>query len=439
MHEKKQHIYNYVRSWVDNNRFTGTILVAENNEIIFNHGYGYQNKKSEIINHTNTIFKIGSLTKLYIATLVLKLYEQSKIQLQDTIDCYIDCYKHGDKVTVHQLLSHTSGIIDHTQLKEYDMKSFMSFEMFIDRINSYDLKFNPGNEFDYSNSNYTLLAKIIENITGQCIDDHIKEVCIEPLKLIHTGVFKPDTIYDDLAFAYTYSGEGIVDAKPYDMSGAYGSGFMYANTLDVFNFITALFSGKLLKDETLHMMIKPLAYVWYLDAYSAYGCFLSNKNQNAIVVNGMISGYSSNLWYDYDQNKAIIILSNNDTTPMSRLTEGIINILNHMPPKRELFVNEPHQIKLQMLNQLVGHYDSIYTEGFFNIKIINQAIYVDRLWAQTYKDEWYELICVQEDQDQLIFITNVCEGTFTFKLDNNQKLSEVFYTFDTFTLPYKKQ
>lgn len=439
MEYMKQMITNYMQKWSENERFSGTILVSHQNEIIFNQGFGYKNMSEKTNNNINTIYKVGSMSKLYIATCILMLWESSKIKLTDSVDIYLDTYKYSNEVTVHHLLSHTSGIIDHTSIDAYKMEEHMTFEQLIARVNAYQLKFKPGTQFEYSNTNYALLAKIIENVTKKSINNYLEEVLLKPLGLLHTGVCNHHYKTNNFAEGYSYSGEGQIKAKSYDMSGAYGSGFMYANATDVLTFITALFHGDILRKETLELMLKPQVYVWYLNAHAAYGCFISNEITNVITINGMISGFSFNLRHDLKKLESIIILSNNDTTPMNRITEGIAAIMKSNDPKSELFMNKKYYYpNIDRLKDIEGYYKSMYTNAFFNIDIKDKTLYVDRLWAQSYHKAWFRLVCISEEKKELVFICDVCEGTFRFKFDENNHLIEIFYTFDTFTLPFIK-
>ncbi|HKP36042.1 MAG TPA: serine hydrolase domain-containing protein, partial [Pyrinomonadaceae bacterium] len=153
-------------------QFNGTALVADNGNVIYKKGFGLANMEWNIPNAPDTKFRLGSITKQFTSTVILQLVEQGKIKLDGKIIDYLPDYRNdtGSKVTIHHLLSHTSGIKSYTSLpnffKDVSRNSF-TVEEFVRKYASGDLEFEPGTKYTYNNSGYFLLGAIIEKVTGK--------------------------------------------------------------------------------------------------------------------------------------------------------------------------------------------------------------------------------------------------------------------------------
>lgn len=439
MEEIKDKLEKYMKSWEEANRFSGTVLVCKEEEVLLKKGYGYENVQYGIKNGVNTKYKIGSYTKQFIAVAILKLYEEQKLKLKDKINIYIPEYKHSACITIHNLLSHTSGIPEHTNFKEYRISETITFNTIIDRLNGRDLDFMPGERGDYSNSNYVLLCKIVEIVSGMDIETFLKKYLFEPLELHNTGISRNEDIIPKLSQGYSFSGQGIINADYYDMSGAYGSGFLYSNVEDVLKWIRALLSGKIINHETLKKMMTPYQHIWYMNGWAGYGCFINVDKCHEMIGNGLISGYIFNIWVDLKNNYLAILLGNNDTIAIEKVLKGIKNILFdenaliEIKPKAKGIINN-----LQILKNIEGKYKCKYTGGEFNISIERNEAFVDRLWVQEYKVTKFRLEFIEEDEEKIVFACEVCDGKFVFSKASNGAIKEAIYIYDTITLPYCK-
>src|SRR6266446_522482 len=153
-------------------QFNGAVLVADNSRVIYKKGFGLANMEWNIPNTPGTKFRLGSITKQFTATLILQLVEQGKIKLDGKLSDYLPDYRKdtGAKVTIHNLLSHTSGVPSYTSLPGFFTnvsRNPFAVDDFIKKYASGDLEFEPGTKFVYSNSGYFLLGAIIEKVTGK--------------------------------------------------------------------------------------------------------------------------------------------------------------------------------------------------------------------------------------------------------------------------------
>lgn len=429
----------YIDSWANVDRFSGTVIVCKKDDILLKRSYGYANVQYKIMNKVNTKYKIASLTKQFTAVAILKLYESGKIKLEDTIEKYIPEYKHAKSITIHHLLSHTSGIPEHTNFKEYKISESINFSCILHRLNIRELDFKPGDRAEYSNSNYVLLAKIVEIVSGMDIEAFYQKYIFKPAGLEDTGVSRNEDIISELAQGYTYSGQGIINADYYDMSGAYGSGFLYSTVEDMLKWIRAVINYKIITGDTLKKMITSYGHIWYMDAWAGYGFFMKDEQADEICANGLISGYIFNVWVDLKNDYIVILLGNNDTIAISKILEGIKNILFDINVQVEIIPIAKGDIKsLDSLKKAEGRYKCKYTCGEFNISYENGNIFVDRLWIQEYKGTKYKLKYIDENEEQITFACEVCDGKFIFFKQDDGQILNAMYIYDTIKLPYEK-
>src|SRR6266436_662656 len=173
-------------------QFNGSVLVADSGKVIFKKGFGLANMEWNIPNQPDTKFRLGSITKQFTATLILQLVEQGKIKLDGKLIDYLPDYRKdtGAKVTIHNLLSHTSGVPSYTSLPGFFTnvsRNPFAVDDFIKKYASGDLEFEPGTKFVYSNSGYFLLGAIIEKVTGKPYEQVLKENIFDPLGLKDSG------------------------------------------------------------------------------------------------------------------------------------------------------------------------------------------------------------------------------------------------------------
>jgi hypothetical protein len=145
------------------------------------------------------------------------------------------------------------------------------------------------------------------------------------------------------------------------------------------------------------------------------------------------------VWVDIKNDYVAILLGNNDTIPISKILEGIKGILYGRDLPIEIIpIPKKHIKSLDVLNKIEGRYKCKYTGGEFNISIQEDNIYVDRLWTQEYKGTKYKLKYIDENEEQLIFACEVCDGEFIFIKQNDESIWEALYRYDTIKLPYEK-
>ena len=316
--------------------FNGSALVAENGKIIYKGAFGMANMEWGIPNTPDTKFRLGSITKQFTAMLVLQLVEQGKVKLDAKISDYLPDYRKdiGEKVTVHQLLTHTSGIPSYTGLPNFFQdvsRNPYKVDDFVKKYASGNLEFEPGSKFSYNNSGYFLLGAIIEHVTGKSYEVVLKERIFDPVGMKNTGYDHHDTIIQKRATGYSKTADGYTNSAYLDMSIPYAAGSLYSTVEDLFLWDQALYTNSLLSEQSKNLMYKP-----FLQDY-AYGWVVRNaafkeNNQPVQVIShgGGINGFATNI-SRYPDHRNLIVLLDNTGQATAGLSETIGKILFNQP------------------------------------------------------------------------------------------------------------
>lgn len=318
-------------------QFNGTALVAENGKVIYKGAFGFANMEWNLPNTPETKFRLGSITKQFTAVLTLQLVEQGKIKLDGKLSDYLPDYRKdiGDKVTVHHLLTHTSGIPSYTAQPGFsDNVSRNPYKVvdFVTRYASGNLEFEPGSKYAYNNSGYFLLGAIIERVTGKSYEQVLKEKIFDPVGMKNTGYDHHDTLIEKRASGYTKTLDGYRNAAYLDMSIPYAAGSMYSTVEDLYLWDQALHTDKVLSAQSKELMYKP-----FLENY-AYGWVVTNASYNhngqpvqSIRHGGGINGFSTMIVRLVNQKNLIVLLDNTSNGGLGGLTDTIAKILYNQP------------------------------------------------------------------------------------------------------------
>ena len=318
-------------------QFNGSALVAENGKVIYKGGFGLANMEWNIPNTPDTKFRLGSITKQFTATLTMQLVEQGKIKLDAKISDYLPDYRKdiGEKVTIHQLLTHTSGIPSYTGqpgFVENVSRNPYKVDDFVKKYASGDLEFEPGSKYSYNNSGYFLLGAIIEHVTGKPYEQVLKENIFDPLGMKNTGYDHHDTIIPKRATGYSKTPDGYTNAGYLDMSIPYAAGSIYSTVEDLYLWDQALYTDKLVSAQSKALMYKP-----FLQDY-AYGWVVQNasfkqdgKDVPVIRHGGGINGFTTTIVRFPQEKNLIVLLDNTGTGYLDRLSDSIAKILYNQP------------------------------------------------------------------------------------------------------------
>jgi CubicO group peptidase (beta-lactamase class C family) len=311
--------------------FNGSVIVSENGIVIYTNGFGYANFEWNIQNKSDTKFKIGSCTKQFTATLIMILREEGKLNLSDKISDYIPDYPldKGNKITIHQLLSHSSGIPEYFSLPE--MENLLSKENnpddFIKAFWDLELEFEPGSKLSYSNSGYFVLGKIIEIITSQSYGQVLQEKIFKPLLMTNSGLIEDDVVLNKKAYGYIKLNDTKKIAPYINATGAFAAGAIYSTVEDLFKWQIALQSFSILSKESIDIMLTP--------NFSRYGygfgilnlTFDDNRTVTLYGHEGEISGFRSLIHIIKEDNNSIILLDNTQNPNLITIASAIRDII----------------------------------------------------------------------------------------------------------------
>lgn len=226
-------LQDYLENKFQKEEFSGSVLVTKNNEIIFSAGVGLANREHSIQCTPETKFRIGSITKQFTSMAVMMLIEQKILNERDTLTKFFPNYIHGERITIHHLLTHTSGIPNITQLQDFNtlIKEFNPLNLTTALIMKLPLDFQPGTQFKYSNSGYLLLAQLIQVVTGQTYEEFLTKNIFSPLLMNSTRPDNYREIISQRASGYEMDNtKGLVNAAFIDMSIAAGGGDLLSTT-----------------------------------------------------------------------------------------------------------------------------------------------------------------------------------------------------------------
>ena len=303
---------------LNQDEFSGTILVAKNDKIIEERAYGFSSIEFNVKNNTETKFNIASITKMFTAVATLQLYDQKKIELDIPIGNYLPDYPNKlvrDSVTIHQLLTHTSGLNNFYVTAEDKMKNseYKETSDFVKLFVNDTLLSKPGSKYNYSASGFVILGLIIEKVSGKNYYDYLKDVILEPTKMFDTSELEVDSIIINKANGYTsmFGEHKTLKKNDYYLTKASPGGFYYSTIKDLFNFSKALRNYKLLKKETTELMFKPKVKGY--NTSIGYGIDVDERyNQTILGHSGGWYGIHCELMDFTNDNYTVVILSNID-------------------------------------------------------------------------------------------------------------------------------
>ena len=345
----------YLQAQVSINEFSGVVLVAQKGNIIYKKAFGYAEREWKIPNTVETKFEIGSLTKQFTATAILQLAEEGKLSLDNKLSMYYPGYPKGDSITLHMLLSHTSGIADYTGLPEFYSRHTLPLtkDSVIALFRDKPFTFSPGTKWSYSNSGYFLLGCIIEKVTQMPYELYLQEKIIKKIILKNTAVNRIDSILSFRAKGYSKNEKGRwKNADYFSMELPFSAGAMISTVNDLYQWQNALLKSQVISSSMLTKMITP-----WRSSYG-YGLLIDSfEHHQRISHGGAIPGFTSWLGCFPSDDISIVVLSNNDANA-NAIGDALASTLFG------LTVEFPHKALEKTINiNVLAHYTGKYQLG----------------------------------------------------------------------------
>jgi len=353
----------------ENNKFMGSVAVSKGDSIIFKRSIGYLDVEMNKKLNSNSKYRIGSISKTFTSVLILKSIEDGKLNIDDTIEKYFPDIPNSDKITIENLLSHRSGIFNFTDSSDYTdyMLEPKSRAELIDIISNFDSSFKPGRRSSYSNSNYVLLTIILERIYSKDYSEILLDKIIKPLRLNSTYYGGVIDTNDNEARSYMYAGKWIKQDET-DPSVPLGAGGIVSNPIDLVKFSYLLFSGKILKEESLKKMKK-------INGQFALGLFgIPFYNKNGFGHTGGIDGFSSVFSAFIDDDIYYALNSNGTNFNNNDISIAVLSEVFEKPYKIPVFSN--FEVNHRDLMKLIGSYSSKQIPLIIQVSVENNFLII---------------------------------------------------------------
>jgi CubicO group peptidase (beta-lactamase class C family) len=377
------------KPYVETKNFSGNVLVAQNGKVLFSKAYGPMNRSYNLPLTTQTKFYLASVSMIFTSAAIMKLVDEGKISLIDPLSKYLPDYKHGNKITLHNLMSQRSGIMNIGFTKKANYDSLSKFHHTIEQLISYfkedSLVFQADTRYSHARSDYILLAYIIEKVTGKPYGSYLKQELFDPLQMKNTGHSTGEKgLVPDLAAGYAPVGHfDVENAYQIDWTSKTGHGSIYSTTEDLNKFANAILSGKILSKQSWQKI-----FTDYGDNVG-YGWFISDHlDKKRVQMNGRSPGFSSYFGIYPDEKFVVIILSNNDISLPSPLGKQVAALMFNKPyTKTNLSVAN---VSKEQAQRLIGKYK--FDEKFYRPDFELEVLFNNGKLSTT----WGALIPVDE-------------------------------------------
>ncbi|MGA9751413.1 MAG: serine hydrolase [Acidobacteriota bacterium] len=325
--------------------FNGSALVAERGRLLLDKGYGMADFEMGVPNSAATKHWIGSVTKIFTATAVLRLADEGKLSLDDRLSDLLPWYRKdtGARVSVRQLLNHTSGIPDYMHLPGIGREGFrravgddlVDVKDFALKWCSADLAWEPGTKWGYSNSGYFLLAAIVEQVTGKPYEEALRELVLDPAGMRDTEDLarRPRAVVPGLTPGYEKAGGKVVTRRPWNLSTAFGAGAMVATVDDLYRFDRALDREGFLSGKSMEAM--------FTEGLGHYGCgwevrFMAigpGRTRRTVAGHeGFIFWSLARIYRIPEDGVFVALVNNTGDAPLPAVFDGIADLLYGREP-----------------------------------------------------------------------------------------------------------
>jgi CubicO group peptidase (beta-lactamase class C family) len=298
----------YLRPFVETGNFTGTVLVARKGHVVLREAYGLANYELKVPNTIETRFHLASVSKAFTAAAILQLQEQGRLNVSDHVSRFIQDFPHGDQITLDNLLTHTSGIPDINGIPGFDTfdQTPHTVQELVAKFADLPLLFAPGTSYSYSNSNYNLLALILEKVSGENYANYIRKHIFDQAEMERSG-HDGTSLRSNSHIASGYDPAGVdgYQAAPYlDWSNKTGNGSLYSTVDDLYRFDRALNTDRILKAATRRK--------YFIEGEgNRYGWYIRTRLGHRVISGkGRSPGFAAELDRFPDDDLTIILLCN---------------------------------------------------------------------------------------------------------------------------------
>ena len=391
------------------------VLVAEKGQVIYRKAFGLANVELAVPMKPENLFRIGSITKQFTACAIMKLAEEGKLSLQDKLGKYIpDLPPSYQAIPIENLLTHTSGIKNYTDLPEwtgeFQKRDFKPAEL-IGWFSRQPLEFSPGEKFSYSNSGYFILGYLIEKVSGKPYGTYLEDRFFKPLGLQHTMPDNTSAIITGRAAGYQVNDSLLQNADFLSMTQPYAAGELLSDVDDLYQWYKDVMDGKVISMESMSKAMTAYKLKNGLPVGYGYGWFLRNiQGSPTIEHSGGINGFLTCTIYLPREDVFIALLTNSTAARPDRIASVMAALAIHKPYEYRKF-----SLPYDSLPAYTGVYNSLYN-GQMLVTLKDSSIY-----AMVRGSDRNRYIPYDHDK----FYMEGGFGTLTFSRDANGKVDSV--------------
>ncbi len=408
------------------------VLVAQDEKVRYRKGFGYADIKNKIVVTPDTKFRIGSVTKQFTGAAILKLQENNLLSVNDKLSKFIPDFPRGDEVTIHHLLTHTSGIHSYTGKSDFldRVTKTISPDSLIAYFKNDPYDFNPGDRFLYNNSGYFLLGYIISKVSGKSYGDYLKQTFFDPLGMTNTGVHYSGIKLDHEAKGYSKKGDKYEESLNWDMSWAGAAGALYSTVDDLHKWNQALYGGKAISTKSLDAALTPVTLNNNALTGQKYGYGLGlteYRGMDIVTHSGGLHGFLSQLAY-YPKEKMTVVMYTNTSDPEINFNPNKIAeafLWNKLDSQSSF---SQSKVKPANLEQFTGRYE------FTNVGVMTVTTSENKLFAQLSGQPKFEIFPSSENE----FFWKVVDARVKFLKNDNGEVNKAILMQNGMELEFKK-
>ncbi len=337
-----------------NNKMMGSFSILKNGDNIYNKSIGYQyiTKNSKREATIDSKYRIGSITKTFTSVMIFQLVDEKKISLDDKLSSFYPQIPNASKISITNLLNHTSGLFNITQDSNFESWVYQasSANEMLSRIQTHKIDFEPGKKMEYSNTNYILLGYILEKIEKKTYKNILEKRIVNKIKLKNTYFGGAINIEDNECLSYHYIKDELKQAKEEHLSNPGGAGAIVSNPSDLVVFMNALFEGKLMSETSFKKMT---------EVRDEMGSGIGTGERNGVTIwghDGSIGGFQSFVLYVPEMKTALAITANATNYKLLPIIFKAINAV-----KGKTFKMPDFNIsEIQLTEQEVKVYEGVY-------------------------------------------------------------------------------
>lgn len=361
----------YLKPYVDVEDFSGAVLIARRGRVLVEKAYGRANCELTVSNTPQTRFRIGSVSKQFTAAAVLLLEQRKLLSAVDPVAKFIPDFSHGNQITIHHLLTHTSGItgnMENLPEIQQDLQAFHSLAELAQMLKKSTPESSPGSKTVYSNKNYVLLAHIVEKVSGERFGPFLRRNIFDPLDMRDTGSQEYMEVVEHLATGYEPGVFGVEAAPIDDWWNNVGAGTIYSTVKDLYKWDRALYSDKLLTAESRKKM-----FTQYLQGGYGYGwAFHERFGHKVIAHNGREPGFVADISRYANDDAVTIVVGNIGSGADDLIRQDLAAILFG---EKYALPEKPPRVSLdeKMLDQFVGQYE-MFPGNFLTVRKVEDHL-----------------------------------------------------------------